>query len=99
MTTAKDFVEFVDTWMSRDENVGSSFTYWRALYDWIRERRFTLDEIWLYDELVDFITAQSGASYDRVEWLSDEAIVEIVDIAVLQDVAESLVDDEEEVAE
>lgn len=94
-----EFKEFVDVYCSRPENNGKSFTYGCALYDGIRERRFTLDEIWVYDELVDFITAQSGASYDRVEWLSDEAIVEIVDIAVLQDVAESLVEDEEEVAE
>ena len=90
-----EFKEFVDMYCSRPENNGKSFTYGCALYDWIRERRFTLDEIWVYDELLSCIAAQSGASYDWLEWLSDDAIVEIVDIAVLQDVAESLVDEDE----
>jgi hypothetical protein len=29
----RDYIEFVDSWMSRKENVGRSFTYGAAMYD------------------------------------------------------------------
>lgn len=95
---ARDFVEFVDTWMSRKENVGSSFTYWRALYDWVREGRFDLDDLDIRYDTEQSIISASWANEERVSYLSDEAVVEIMDIAELQELGERLqeqVDDED----
>lgn len=81
----RDYIEFVDGWMSRKENCGRSFTYWNAMYDWIKESRFDFDDLWIRDEINQSIQAESNADMDWVENLSDDAIVEIVDIAELDE--------------
>lgn len=79
----KDYIDFIDTWMERKENCGSSFTYWKALYDWIKECRFDLYDLWIRDSIVEDITCESWADRERVDNLSDEALVEMLDISVL----------------
>lgn len=86
------YLEFVDQRMERPENRWSSFTYWSAMYTGIREHRFTFDSLGIDWDLREYVTAQSWANYEWVEWLSDEAIAEIVDISVLQDYGEGIYD-------
>lgn len=84
------FLEFVNQRMARPENKWRSFTYWSAMYTWIREDRFTFEYLWIYDEIVQYVCNISWASYDRVEWLNDNALAEIVDISVLQEFWEEI---------
>lgn len=91
--TKEWYLEFVDQWMQRPENKWWSFVYWSAMYTWIRESRFTFDELWIYDELVQYVCSISWANYDWVEWLSDDALAEIVDISVLQEFWEQIEDE------
>lgn len=81
----RDYIEFVDSWMSRKENVWRSFTYWAAMYDWIKESRFDFDDLWIRDEINQAIQAESNADMDWVENLSDDAVVEILDISDLDE--------------
>ena len=93
MAWAKDFMEYVDKWLSRDNNNCRSFTYGCALYDWIRESRFDLDDLWIRYDMEQDIESESWANSDWVQWLSDEAIVEILDISVLDDYWDKLSDE------
>ena len=81
----RDYIEFVDSWMSRKENVWRSFTYWAAMYDWIKESRFDFDDLWIRDEINQTIQAESNADMDWVENLSDDAVAEILDISELDE--------------
>lgn len=81
----RDYIEFVDSWMSRKENVGRSFTYGAAMYDWIKESRFDFDDLWIRDEINQAIQAESNADMDWVENLSDDAVAEILDISDLDE--------------
>lgn len=90
MGTARDFVEFVDIWMSREKNIGKSFTYWCALYDWVREGRFYLDDLDIRYDAEQSIIYASWANEEWVSYLSDEAVVEIIDIAELQELGERI---------
>lgn len=93
MAWAKDFMEYVDKWLSRDNNNCRSFTYGCALYDWIKESRFDLDDLWIRYDMEQDIESESWANSDWVQWLSDEAIVEILDISVLDDYWDKLSDE------
>ena len=55
------------------------------MYDWIKEGRFDLDDLWIRYDMEQDIESESWANSDWVQWLSDEAIVEILDISVLDD--------------
>lgn len=77
----RDYIEYIDSWMSRKENCGRSFTYWNAMYDWIKESRFDFDDLWIRDEINEVIQAQSWADMDWVKDLSDDAVAEILDIS------------------
>jgi len=81
----RDYIEFVDTRMSRKENVGRSFTYGAAMYDWIKESRFDFDDLGIRSEINDSIESESWASRDWVENLSDDAVAEILDISELDE--------------
>lgn len=81
----RDYIEFIDSWMSRKENCGRSFTYWNAMYDWIKESRFDFDDLWIRDEINQSIQAESNADMDWVENLSDDAVAEIMDVAELDE--------------
>lgn len=96
MAWAKEFMEYVDKWLSRDNNNCRSFTYGCALYDWIRESRFDLDDLWIRYDMEQDIESESWANSDWVQWLSDEAIVEILDISVLDDYWDRLSDEVDE---
>lgn len=93
MAWAKDFMNYVDKWLSRDNNNCRSFTYGCAMYDWIRESRFDLDDLWIRYDMVQDIVSESGANEEWVDWLSDEAIVEILDISVLDEYWDRLSDE------
>ena len=93
MAWAKDFMEYVDKWLSRDNNNCRSFTYGSAMYDWIKEGRFDLDDLWIRYDMEQDIESESWANSDWVQWLSDEAIVEILDISVLDDYWDKLSDE------
>lgn len=93
MAWAKEFMEYVDKWLSRDNNNCRSFTYGSALYDWIKESRFDLDDLWIRYDMEQDIESESWANSDWVQWLSDEAIVEILDISVLDDYWDKLSDE------
>lgn len=81
----RDYIEFIDSWMSRKENCWRSFTYWNALYDWVKESRFDLEDLWIRNDLEFYIQEESNADIEWVYWLSDNAIIEIVDISVLDE--------------
>lgn len=85
--------EFIDEYMDRPENKGWSFTYGRALYTWVVEWRFDLDDLQIRDELEEIIMNDSGANREWVSYLSDEAIVEIVDIAILDELWRQIEED------
>lgn len=93
MAWAKDFMNYVDKWLSRDNNNCRSFTYGCALYDWIKESRFDLDDLWIRYDMEQDIESESWANSDWVQWLSDEAIVEILDISVLDEYWDRLSDE------
>ena len=93
MAWAKDFMEYVDKWLSRDNNNCRSFTYGSAMYDGIKEGRFDLDDLWIRYDMEQDIESESWANSDWVQWLSDEAIVEILDISVLDDYWDKLSDE------
>lgn len=93
MAWAKDFMEYVDKWLSRDNNNCRSFTYGCAMYDGIKEGRFDLDDLWIRYDMEQDIESESWANSDWVQWLSDEAIVEILDISVLDDYWDKLSDE------
>ena len=93
MAWAKDFMEYVNKWLSRDNNNCRSFTYGCALYDWVKEGRFDLDDLDLRYDMEQDIENESWANHDWVEWLSDEAIIEILDIAVLDEYWDRLSDE------
>ena len=81
MTRLDDFNSYLHDWEERKENVGRSFTYWSALYDWVREGHLDLSEFeW---EINDYIEWESWARKDWVEDLSDDVKVEILDISYL----------------
>ena len=81
----KDYIQFVDSRMEREENKWRSFTYWAALYCWIKESRFDFDDLWIRDELECKIINDSWADMEWVQSLSDEAIAEILDISTLDE--------------
>lgn len=60
------------------------------MYDGIKEGRFDFDDLWIRDELNQSIQAESNADMDWVENLSDDAVAEIVDIAVLDEFWDNL---------
>lgn len=82
---ARDYVVFVDQWLARDNNNCRSFSYGSAMYDWIKESRFDFDDLWIRDEINQSIQAESNADMDWVENLSDDAVIEILDISVLDE--------------
>ena len=81
----RDYISFIDTWMWRKENCGRSFTYWNAMYDGIKEWRFDLDDLDIRYDIVQNIVSESEASEDWVDWLSDDVLIEITDIAELDE--------------
>ena len=83
--TKRDYIEYVDSWMSRKENVWRSFTYWSALYDWIQESRFDLDDLDIRYDIVQSIVAESGAREEWVDNLWDDVLVELTDISELDE--------------
>lgn len=93
---ARDFIQFVDKWLSRDNNNCHSFSYGSAMYDWIKESRFDFDDLWIRDELNREIQAESGAEMDWIEGLSNDAVAEIVDISVLDEFWDRLSDEVDE---
>lgn len=93
MAWAKDFMDYVNKWLSRDNNNCRSSSYGSAMYDWIKESRFDFDDLWIRDELNQEIQAESNADMDWVENLSDEAVAEIVDISVLDEFWDRLSDE------
>lgn len=60
------------------------------MYDGIKEGRFDFDDLWIRDELNQSIQAESNADMDWVENLSDDAVAEIIDIAVLDEFWDNL---------
>lgn len=89
----RDYIEYVGERMNKPENKGSSFTMWKALYDFCAGWSWTLYDLGIEDQIDDYITYQSWANRERVEWLSDIAKLEIVDISVLQEIGEQIEDD------
>ena len=90
-----DFFHYYNNdWSKRKENVWRSFTYWACFYDWVREWHLDLDEFsW---EIDDYIESESWARREWVEWLSDEVKVEILDIAYLDELVSSKVEEAQE---
>lgn len=81
----RDYINFIDTWLWRANNNCRSFTYWSAMYDWIKESRFDFDDLWIRDEINQSIQAVSNADMDWVEDLSDDAVAEILDISEMDE--------------
>ena len=81
----RDYISFIDTWMWRKENCGRSFTYWNALYDWVKESRFDLDDLDIRYDIVQSIVAESGAREEWVDDLWDDVLVELTDISELDE--------------
>lgn len=96
MSDKSYYLEFVDQWMDRPENKGRSFTYWSAMYDWIKEHRFSFDDLWIDYDVRESIQSSSWASSEWVDYLSDEAIAEILDIAELDEYGRQIQDEYDE---
>lgn len=92
----KRYLEFVEQRAKRPENCGRSFTYGNAMYSFITEWRGSFSWLGIQDRIVENIVAESWASYDWVEWLSDEALAEIVDISELDDYGREINDEYQE---
>ena len=83
MARLDDYNSYLRSWEERKENVGRSFTYWSALYDWVREGHLDLSEFeW---EINDYIEWESWARREWIEDLSDEVKAEILDISYLDE--------------
>lgn len=87
------YLEFVEQRAKRPENCGRSFTYGNAMYSFITEWRGSFSWLGIQDRIVENIVAESWASRDWVEWLSDEALAEIVDISELDDYGREINDE------
>lgn len=81
------FSYYNNNWSKREDNIWRGFTYGACLYDWVREWHFDLDEFSY--EINDCIESESWARREWVEYLSDEAKVEILDIAYLDELVVS----------
>lgn len=82
----KDYIDYMnDLWVQNERNLWKSFSYGSAMYDWIKESRFDFDDLWIRDVINQSIQAESNADMDWVENLSDDAIVEILDISLLDE--------------
>lgn len=90
------YLEFVEQRAKRPENCGRSFTYGNAMYSFITEWRGSFSWLGIQDRIVENIVAESWASRDWVEWLSDEALAEIVDISELDDYGREINDEYQE---
>ena len=80
--------------MKKPQNVGESFTMGCALYDFAHGRNWTLADLWIEDEINEIICEESWASYDWVEWLNDDAKLEILDISILCELGQKIEDEE-----
>lgn len=94
--TRQDYLEFVNERMEKDKNKWKSFTMWCALYDFCSWWSWTLDDLWIEEEINGIICEQSGADYERVEWLNDQAKLEILDISILDELWKQIEEEEEE---
>lgn len=90
MDRKEEYINYIDEWMWRKENCGRSFTYWNALYDYINEYRADLDDLGIREYIVDSIEWESQADRDWIEWLTDKILVEVVDIALLDELGREI---------
>jgi len=93
-TTRQNYLEFVEDWVKDPKNAWKSFTMWCALYDFAHGRNWTLADLGIEDEINEIICSESGASYDWVEWLNDDAKLEILDISILCELWQQIEDEE-----
>lgn len=94
--TRKNYLNFVSEWMNKEENKGKSFTMGCALYDFCHWWNGILSDLWIEDIVNEIIVSQSGANYERVEGLNDDAKLEILDISILCELWQQIEDEEEE---
>lgn len=94
--TRRNYLDFVSEWMNKEENKGKSFTMGCALYDFCHWWNGTLSDLWIEDTVNEIICEQSGANYERVEGLNDDAKLEILDISILCELWQQIEDEEDE---
>lgn len=80
--------------MKKPQNVGKSFTMGCALYDFCRDWNWTLADLGIEDIINEKICEMSWADYDWVEWLNDNAKLEILDISELCELWQMIEDEE-----
>lgn len=96
MSDMSYYLDYISDRMDRKENIWSSFTYGNALYDFICEWRSRLEYLWAEEAVIDEVVNMLDANREAVSNLSDRALVEIVDISVLDAIGRDI---EEEVFE
>lgn len=95
-TTRENYLNFVSERMKKPENAGKSFTMGCALYDFAKGRNWTLADLGIEDTINGIIAEESGADYERVEWLNDDAKLEILDISELDELGRMIEEEETE---
>lgn len=92
----KAYLEFVEKRAKEPKNSGKSFTMWCALYDFCHWWNRGLETLWIEPEVNEIIVSQSGANYERVEGLNDDAKLEILDISILDELWRQIEEEEME---
>lgn len=90
MDARQNYLDFVESRLEKDNNRCKSFTMGCALYDYCHWRNGTLSDLWIEDTINGIITDESWADYDWVEWLNDDAKLEILDISILDELGRQI---------
>lgn len=91
-----DILEYKKEWITRKGNSCRSFTNWACFYDWVKEGQLKLDCLGFEYEVNQSILYQSWANEEWVEGLDDKIKVELVDIALLDELVDREIREVEE---
>lgn len=81
------FQEFFIWWKDQKENIGRSFTYGNALYDYMVQGFEDPDADYM---IFEYVAWKLGISYEKTEELPYRAVIEIPDISVFDEIARYL---------
>lgn len=83
----KDFYDFYEMRRKLPENYGKSFTYGSCLYDYLKNHSLACYDSDIWDSLADQINIEYGIDYKTIDRFPYSAILELVDISDLQEIA------------
>ena len=91
MRTLNAFKEFAEMWRRNPHNVGKSYTKGCILYDYVKNGGNLANLGYnIEQKALEYTQLELEAKRDKIYNLSDLALVEILDIAELDEIAEPL---------